>query len=657
VVTARLAAEQQVRLEAAADGRTEARVRTPSHAWVRLQSLNDPEREARDIVERALDGGALPPVAVVIGVGTAVLVNELADREPGTRIIAFELFPGIPDRLTPQAREAAPQGGLTLVTTGPAFSLPVITWPASVLAPDPLIVVQPIAAHYWPDLVARASAAATQYIFERRANEEARERLAPVYLENTLQNLPELLCARDVSALDGIAHGDPLVICGAGPSLDRLLPELHACRSRAWFVAIDTAVRPLVAAGIVPDLVVSIDPTSLNGRHLLDLPTRARPWLVAESSLDPRAIRAFADRVIVCRLGAADPWPWLESIGLSAGRVRAWGSVLTTTCDIVRSMRPARVAFAGIDLAYTGEQPYCRGTAFEADWEAQRVRDGFDAVEEVWRARIADQVVSEPDLDGDPVWTAPHLLAFRNWVRTFVAENPSCAFVNVTGSGILHGPGIARCTLEQWVERPFTGTAPADRLEGLPARSMRDADRIAQELTDAIDGEQPWQSWSSRVPRIARTRINRHLTHAAREIAARAGETAVSGSSPWIDVPFDATHFFAQEPLEWRVTESNVGTCAYKVDGKTMMLSFKINHSTLSGGPARELFMRLPGHYVAARGAANAVWFGTRPIKETGYVTVHPGHDAVVFHRGNEEPFPLERDDFFVFGQLVIEVQ
>jgi hypothetical protein len=656
-VTEALATAAPIRRKVAPDGRLESRVRTPTGAWVRLHSLDDPIREAREIVDRALDGRPAPPIVTAIGVGTAAIVDELVRRHPDTRILALELFTDVPDALRAQARTADVGGGLTMVATGPEFSLPVTTWPVSVLTTDPLIVVQPIAAYYWPELVERARRAARQYVYERRANEEARERLAPVYLENTLHNLPELLRAPDVSALDGMAEGDPVVLCGAGPSLDALIPSLRTCRDRTWLVAIDTALRPLLTAGILPDLVVSIDPSSLNGRHLLDLPTRARPWLVAEMSLDPHAIRAFAGRIFACRLGAADPWPWLESAGMSATRVRAWGSVLTSACDIVRRMRPARVAFAAIDLAYTEGQPYCRGTSFEADWEAQRLRDGLTSVDEVWKRRLSEHHLEEADVNGQPAHTAPHLLAFRNWVRTFVAEEPSCRYANVTGAGILHGGRIEQSTLERWLAGPFDPSRPAAQLAAASVRVQRDASTVAAAIDAAAAGDEPWQTWTSRVPRIERTRISRLLELSAREIRVRQGEDAVSGSSEWIDVPFDPSHFFSKEPMSWQVAESNVGTFAYKVDGKTMALSFKINHSTLAGEPSKELFMRLPGNYVAARGAANAVWVGSRPIKETGYATVHPGHDFIVVHRGNEEPFPLERDDFFVFGQLLLEVQ
>ena len=127
--------------------------------------------------------------------------------------------------------------------------------------------------------------------------------------------------------------------------------------------------------------------------------------------------------------------------------------------------------------------------------------------------------------------------------------------------------------------------------------------------------------------------------------------------SDWIDVPFDPSNFFAQSETTWTVQEKDVVTYAYRVDGKTMTLSFKINYSSILGPPTRELFLRLPAGYRVQRGAANAVWMASRPIKEMGYVTVHPGGDVVVVHRSSETSFPNEDGWFFLFGQLVLEVQ
>jgi len=651
-----------VRVLTTTAGRLDVRVRSASGGWIRLHSVHAPELEARSLVERSLKGREVPAVAAVFGAGLGYIVDELLARRNDVRIIAFEVLPEVVQlwrqRIDLSALLAS---GQLVIATGAKFEMPAVSWPASVLASELLSILHPALAHHWPDAMDLARRVLAQFLYEKRANEEARQRLAPIYLDHTLRNLPALLDASDVRALEGIAAGDPLVLCGAGPSLERLLPALRANRHRAWYVALDTAVHPLLAAGIVPDLVVSIDPTPLNGRHLLNLPTRKRPWLVAETSVDPRALAAFHGRTFACRINRADPWPWLEQLGIVPATMRAWGSVLTTACDLITRMRPASVAFAAIDLAYTNGQPYCRGTVFEEDWEAQRLRDELPSVEAVWRARLASQTVEEPDITGERTHTAAHMIAFRNWARALVASTPACAFANVTGAGILHGEGIAQEELGPWLDRANARVArPEDRLAAAASRPWRNrAEAVAQAAAEATNAQgEPWQEWHARVPRVDRPALGRVLAHAARRVRGSKGAgDMTTGQSDWIDVPFDASNFSAHGAMQWQVDEGGVGTYAYRLDGKTMMLSFKINHSTVKGKPERELHLRLPGSHIAARGAANAVWIGTQPAKEMGYATVHPGHDFIAVHRSNEEPFPMEEGYFFLFGQLVIEVQ
>lgn len=88
-----------------------------------------------------------------------------------------------------------------------------------------------------------------------------------------------------------------------------------------------------------------------------------------------------------------------------------------------------------------------------------------------------------------------------------------------------------------------------------------------------------------------------------------------------------------------------------------MMVSFKVNCSTLSGYPSNELFLKIPGGHRAARGTANTVWISSRSGKEIGYATTHPGLDVIVIFRATEENFPIVNDWFFVFGQMTLEIQ
>ncbi|MEQ1909997.1 MAG: 6-hydroxymethylpterin diphosphokinase MptE-like protein [Vicinamibacterales bacterium] len=678
-----------VRATTLPSGRLDVSVRPPSGNWIRLQSLHDPEAEARALVDRALGERHVPPVVALIGVGLGYVVDELLRRRADVRVVALEVLPDLL-RLWQSRCDLTPllSSGQLAIGVDPAFELPTAGWPASAIVDDALVIVPPMIAHHWAPAVERARRAVNQFMFERRANEEARQRLAPMYLEHTLRNLPAIARSADVSALDGVAGGDPLVLCGAGPSLDRLLPELRAGRDRAWYVALDTSVRPLLSAGIVPDLVVSIDPTPMNGRHLLNLRTRRRPWLVAETSLDPSAMTGFHGRTFACRVNRTDPWPWLETLDVAPTVVRAWGSVLTTACDVIMRMGPSRVAFAGIDLAFTNGQPYCRGTAFEEDWEAQRQRDGLHTIEDVWKARLQGHTIEEPDVNGQPTRTAGHMIAFRNWARSFVASSaasshepdgrewqradqaarrglretpPNCEFANVTRAGILHGDGIEQCDLTSWLLRsqPLT-VDPEVTLQAVASpRWLGQAARVSDAAQSLLAADpEPWVGWDARVPRLDRAALGRVIQYSARRLRALERDADMQATqSDWIDVPFDASNFYAQSETKWAVRESDVATYAYRVDGKTMTLSFKINYSSILGPPTRELFLRLPAGYRVNRGAANAVWMASQPMKEMGYVTVHPGGDVAVVHRVSEAPFPTEDGCFFLFGQLVLEVQ
>lgn len=653
-----------VRVSRTPNGCIDTQVRGSSGAWVRVHSLQTPEAEARRLVDRALEGRRLPPVVAVIGVGLGYLVDDLERRRPDVRIVALELTPGLVDlwRRRHDWSESARSGRL-VVGEDPGYELATPSWPVDVLTEAPLVLVHPVLGEHFPRAVDRARKALAQFLFEQRANGDARRRLAGLYLRHTLENLPALAEASDVSALDGVAADMPIVLCGAGPSLTSLLPHLRRFRDRAWLVALDTALRPLVASGLVPDLVVSIDPTAQNGRHLLNLPTRARPWLVAETSVDPRVLSAFAGRIFASRIGQADPWPWLERLGVALSRLDVWGSVLTAGCGVVSRMQASTVVFAGMDLAFTSGQPYCRGTVFEEDWRSQQLRDALPSIEAVWSTRIAaEATVEEPDVNDSPTRTAPHLVAFRNWVRGFVAANPSHTFVNATGAGILHGPGILQSELSEI----FRGAVPCEAAERRLCLAARRsfADRVPQlrsEVDDLIRDRTGvrtvWQAWAAAVPEFDEAEVRKSLRDAVNRLGRLGESIMVTPASGWIDVPYDPSNFLAKPPLHWSVGEADVATYAYRVDGKTMTMAFKINHSSLDGVPSNELCLRIPGHYLPARGMANPIWLCSHSGKECGYATVHPGHDLVVLFRATEEHFPIERGDFFVFGQLTFEVQ
>ena len=130
-----------------------------------------------------------------------------------------------------------------------------------------------------------------------------------------------------------------------------------------------------------------------------------------------------------------------------------------------------------------------------------------------------------------------------------------------------------------------------------------------------------------------------------------------TSESEWIDVPYDPSNFVAKAPLVWKVAPEHVTTFAYRVQGKTMTLSFKIARSVLAGQPSGEIYLKIPGNHLPHRSMANTVWLRSMSGRTSGYATVHPGLNYVVVLRESEDAFPVEPNAFFVFGQITFEVQ
>lgn len=198
----------------------------------------------------------------------------------------------------------------------------------------PAAIVHPVLARLHPDALAQARRQMEHQRFAWTANAEARARFAAPYLRNTLTNAPAIGRESDVSALDGAARGRPVFVVAAGPSLDRNLAALARVRDRGVLVSVDTALAPLMHYGITPDIVISVDPSALNARHLRSVQVSPRTWLVAEGSLDPGALPAFAGRTFFYRVAQHHPWPWLMAHGIDRGVLQARGSVLVTAIDL-----------------------------------------------------------------------------------------------------------------------------------------------------------------------------------------------------------------------------------------------------------------------------------------------------------------------------------
>jgi hypothetical protein len=480
-----------------------ASVRTPSGRMVRIHSGRDPLAEADQLLERTigmLPGGA-PSVVIVIGPGLGYVLDAIERRAPATKVIAIEPFPALARAMLERRdwRSWLETKRLTLLVgpdyAGAGDSGRLLEEKAAAAA---TIVEHPVLAREFPAEFARARATVDHVVQGARLNAEARRQFAGRYLLNTLRNLPALFAEGDAESLRDTFAGVPALLVAAGPSLDGSLARLRELQDRALIIAVDTTLRPLRSAGIRPHIVVAVDPSDLNARHLLGLEETDGSWLVTEGSIDPQVPPQFAERIFSFKVSDHQPWPWLRGHGFDRGTLRAWGSVLTTAFDLAIHAGCEPIAFVGADLSYPEGVHYCRGTMNEdaATYEAEagvRAR----AFAEALRARGLS-TCDVLDIHGRTIMSTPQFVQFRDWLTSRALEAAPRRVVNATGGGILFGEALTQIGLDGLSLAPLAVDVH-ERLRGARAHTLKAAAAAVRTLADVftrIDHEAlPIQAW------------------------------------------------------------------------------------------------------------------------------------------------------------------
>lgn len=454
--------------------------------WVSVHSRRDPHRDAERLLQ-PVDADRVSTLFVV-GLGLGYVLDALERRGWTGTVVAFEPVPAIAYACLQRRdwRDWLATGRL-LILTGPDFEGLDRVVPS--LSPDreePAAIVNPVVARLHGSAVDAALHRAARAWFGARANQDARRRNGGRYLLNTLRNAPRLAAAAPVEVLADRFAGVPAVVVAAGPSLDDNVRAIAAYRDRGVVIAVDTALRPLLEQGIAPDLVVAVDPGEVNARHLVDLPPCPNVYCVSEGSVDPEALRTFDERLFIFRVGDHHPWPWLRERGVDCDCLRAWGSVLTTAFDLALRMGCDPIVFAGADLAFPDERPYARGTTFEEDW--RRDAAWGQQVEESWSRRVAEWPETiERGVGGEPVRTAPHLIAFRDWLVTEATRATTRTIINGTERGVLIGEGVVQASIDDALAgRPAIDTSVRDAIAHAYAAGRRAAPWSDRDVPAAV---------------------------------------------------------------------------------------------------------------------------------------------------------------------------
>ncbi|KII35926.1 motility associated factor glycosyltransferase family protein [Pseudomonas fluorescens] len=239
------------------------------------------------------------------------------------------------------------------------------------------------------------------------------------FIQQRLQDcLPVLLGDDDVAQLFGKCTDREIYVIGTGPTLEGHFERLASVRRqtvRPLFICVDTAYRPLLEQGIVPDLVVTID-QRISFRHLPFEASDDIPLVYLPMS-DPEVLRAWKGK----RYGGYSASPVYAQLReeYPRGELHVGGSVIHPAVDLAVKLGTNRITLFGADFAFPMNKTH-------AGWGDGELGPGVSQARHWVR-----------DGNGQRVSTQLNFRGYLCVLERYIAAHPHVQFFNSSRAGAL----------------------------------------------------------------------------------------------------------------------------------------------------------------------------------------------------------------------------
>lgn len=231
-------------------------------------------------------------------------------------------------------------------------------------------------------------------------------RFSEAFIRNIFANSVMLKNANFACELSKIIPAEiPVIVVAAGPSLDKNIECLRAAKGRSVIVAVDTAIKYLMAKDIMPDITITID-AEKSPDDYADIRSLGLPAIIS-SVANPKITGKLGGRIFMLYYegfigkmltGAGIDVPsdvcQCGSVALAAF---AWWYLLDSRCVIM----------IGQDLAYLGDSTHAGGIISAGVGGVE----GFTMIE---------------GIDGKPVRSRPDWISYRDWLEQSIDELLRC---------------------------------------------------------------------------------------------------------------------------------------------------------------------------------------------------------------------------------------
>ena len=309
---------------------------------------------------------------------------------------------------------------------------------------------------------------------------------------NLLLNADHYAAGDGVAELKDAAKNKLAVVVSAGPSLSENLHLLADpdVRAKCVVIAVQTVLKPMLAAGVKPDYVTALDFHEISRRFYEGL-TEADVegvTLVIDPKVHPVVAEAFPGPVRCCRDAFMDDV--LGPMKRDMGDLPPGSTVAHLALYLADHMGCNPIALIGQDLGFTDNLYYAPGAAIHEDVWAPELNPFNSLAMMEWQriARNRRHLHKTRDIHGRSIYTDAQMLTYlQQFERNFAeCEERGVTIIDATEGGVAKQHTTAetlRETLERHARAPI-GDLPRPSAAMDPNRLAQGAERMRAVMDD-----------------------------------------------------------------------------------------------------------------------------------------------------------------------------
>ena len=268
---------------------------------------------------------------------------------------------------------------------------------------------------------------------------------------NNFMNLPEAFFLPGADRLFDKFKGIPAIVVAAGPSLDKNIDLLKKIKGRFPIIAVDTALRHMIANGIKPDIVCAADSSYENSLDFVGVEDETEVILAAELMTHPDIFKVFKGPKMLVSFGGG-LFQQIASYREEIGSLICWGSVATTAFDLARKTGADPIIFVGLDLSFYDGRLHTKGS-YSDDILYEKLHP-FTSIENETSDYICERGHFQfMGANGKLIYTDTNMKAYKEWFEDAFAKT-SAKIINATEGGIVD-KSVERMKLSDTIEKYF----------------------------------------------------------------------------------------------------------------------------------------------------------------------------------------------------------